>query len=482
MARTNYNIRNQVIDLTTNKVRPVVDNLYKESLRAMLHLMGDIYYIDGNSNKVKIRCTHGNPERLASRLVADNTMELPLLSVTEVSTSNSDERRRHNHILISEKEWDPKTRRAIRVVSLAPRPVNITYEINIWTKYKSDMDMIRSSIFSMFNPDVEVRTKYSDYSRAFLVEERDLGSLTANDAEDRIIQKSITISLETYIPSPKFRITSTGEISDFLYEFTLDSDTSREAVEVVEVIGTTPDSGLVIPAPPIPNIDLDIDLGNINLALSDSISIVLRDTQISLGLAELSTGIQGLLYNQNLSLQENNIILSALSLEYTEVAGQTDSEVNLGLINLVTSALGFTLDAGVNAIETVATTTTDIVLAQTVGLDDLSLILSSLDFAYSLVVPGLVDLGILGLGLATPSIRLLQTGILSTESISTTNAITLDQSYAASTIGVTFSQPNLVYNSNLVTEDPNLLLDTSVKYDVGMDFGVYNTDTPDPDF
>ena len=200
------------MDLTTNSSYAVIDNLYKESLRAMLHLLGDLYYIDGNSNEVKVKCVYGNPERLASRLVADNTMELPLISITETATTNLDERRRNSHMLVSSKEWDPKSRRAVRIVSLAPRPVAITYNINIWTKYVSDMDMIKSDIFSMFNPDLEIRTKYSDYSRAFLVEERDLGSLTANDAEDRIIQKSITISLETFIPSPKFRVTSTGQL------------------------------------------------------------------------------------------------------------------------------------------------------------------------------------------------------------------------------------------------------------------------------
>ena len=51
MVRVNYNIRNQVMDLTTSKIKPVVDNVYKESLRAMLHLLGDLYYIDGNGKK-----------------------------------------------------------------------------------------------------------------------------------------------------------------------------------------------------------------------------------------------------------------------------------------------------------------------------------------------------------------------------------------------------------------------------------------------
>lgn len=178
----------------------------------MLHKFGDLYYIDGNNNTLKIKCIQGNPERIASRLVADNTMELPLLSITEIGTANSEDRRKNYNILMSEKNWDPKTRRATRIVFLAPRPINISYEINIWTKYKGDADMIRSNIFSMFNPNIELRTKFSDYGKLFLVDERDLGSIAAEDTDDRIIQKAVTVSFETYMPSPKFRITSTGQI------------------------------------------------------------------------------------------------------------------------------------------------------------------------------------------------------------------------------------------------------------------------------
>ena len=205
-------IRNQVIDMTTTASYAVTDNLYKESLRAMLHLFGDIYYVDGNSNKVNVKCIYGNPERMASRLVADNTMSLPLISISEVSTDNSDERRVHSHIMVSKKEWDPKSRRATRVVSLAPRPVDITYAINIWTKYKADMDMIRSDIYLMFNPNLEVRTKFSDYNQALLSDESESGSLTSSDGVDRVIRKTITVTLETFLPSPSFRVTSTGEL------------------------------------------------------------------------------------------------------------------------------------------------------------------------------------------------------------------------------------------------------------------------------
>lgn len=220
----NLNLRNKVIELTNTKLLPVVDNLYRETLRSLINVMGSLYYLDGNSNRINAKCTHGNPERIVSRLRADNTLILPLVSVSESSTSNAEDRRRNSNIIISEKKWDPNTRRAIRVISVAPRPVTITYEVNLWAKYKSDLDTLRAGVYSLFSPDLDIKTKYSDYNKAFIVSERDGGSVIAGDAQDRVLKKSITISLETYIPSPKFQITNTGEILDMNFEVKIPDD------------------------------------------------------------------------------------------------------------------------------------------------------------------------------------------------------------------------------------------------------------------
>jgi len=222
-------LRNRVIELTDAQPTEV-NNVYKESLRALLNLMGGIYYIDGNGNEVKCKCIHGNPERMASIIYSDNTLILPLLSVSEMSTENDDSRRRYNKIVVNETSWDPKKKRAVRVLSVAPRPVTLTYEVNVWSKYKADLDMIRSSIYSLFNPDVSLRTKFSDYSKAFVVSESDIGTSIAADTQDRVLRKSITISLQTYIPFPKFMVTSTGEIvpDKFKAEVTVQEDNPRK--------------------------------------------------------------------------------------------------------------------------------------------------------------------------------------------------------------------------------------------------------------
>ena len=190
----------------------------------MVYSFGNLYYIDGNGNRIRVKSTHGNPERVAGKLKADNTLILPMITVVETNTRPDPIRARYQSIII-DKSWDPDKLKAIRVLSLPPRPVNISYEINIWAKYKSDLDMLRSNIFSMFNPHVDIVTKYSSYNKAFITNERNVGSVEANDTGDRVLQKTFEVTLETYIPTPKFQVTNTGEIKDFnMFDITLDGD------------------------------------------------------------------------------------------------------------------------------------------------------------------------------------------------------------------------------------------------------------------
>ena len=208
-------LRNQVLEMTNDKVRPVIDNVYKESLRAMLFEFGNLHYIDGNSNKIKVKCVYGNPERIAGRLKADNTLILPMVTIVESQTLNADDRRRYNPVLLHEKHWDSEKLRATRVLSLSPRPLTISYEINIWCKYKADLDMLRATIFSKFNPDIQLTTEQSNLNKVFLESESDIGTVSVQDSQDRVLQKTISVSLETYVENPKFAITNTGQIKEF---------------------------------------------------------------------------------------------------------------------------------------------------------------------------------------------------------------------------------------------------------------------------
>lgn len=473
MANVNYNIRNQVIDMSEGRLLPAIDNLYKESLRSILNFLGNTYYIDGNGNREKVRCVYGQPERIASRLNADNTMILPLISINEIETQNSDDRRRHGHVIISEKKWDPKTRRATRVVSLAPRPINITYEINIWTKYKADLDMIRSGIFTLFNPDVDLKTQFSDYSKCFITNERDLGSFVANDTEDRILQKAITVTLETYIPTPKFRITNTGRITDINFDVEIDETKPQgspfvSTPVIVEEVNTLTLSSIIVDLTVEGDFDAGdeiVDAGNVSLDLSA------LDASLAVGVADsvsASLTVSGPQTDTGLVLGSVSASLSLEDLDYT--AGD-DVIRSLDLIEMDTSALALQLNNEAE-LQTVSSTfvVNDDVLSvdSNLGVNEVSttLISESLDNGVSVSSTGL-DLTLLALEYTT------ETGIDLGSVTLVTSAIpaVFESQVNSSSVELDTSANNLTSDSLLNMSSIGIALEVEGLFD----------DTPNPE-
>lgn len=206
-------VRSKIFKMTQAKSN--ISFIYRESLRAMITAFNDIGHYNAQDEFIDIKCIHGNAERAIAKLNQENSIVLPMLSISQTISNNDDERRRYESILVHEKYWDEKKGRAVRILSLAPRPVNVNYQLNIWCKYMADMDQILEQVRLKFNPEMNVPTEYSTFAKAFLDSEDTVGSMTATDKEDRILKKTLNIVLRTYIPSPKFLITSTGEIEEF---------------------------------------------------------------------------------------------------------------------------------------------------------------------------------------------------------------------------------------------------------------------------
>jgi len=193
--------------------------IHKNSLRFLLNRFGTLNYIDGNNNSINIKCYHAHPERAIGIIFKEANVVLPVISISENSTKSQDKIRRYEPILLDEKFWYPKYQRAIRIVSLTPRPITVSYSINIWSYYKNDLDQVREMIFSMFNPDLNVTIDGKFYSKIFIESEDDASEVKVQDQEDRLLQKTINLSLETAFPAPKFLYTSTGKIEKFNFEF-----------------------------------------------------------------------------------------------------------------------------------------------------------------------------------------------------------------------------------------------------------------------
>lgn len=219
-----YDVTKEVTDLSNGRIYAIQDNVLKETLRELLYRFNNIFYLDGEGNKIQVLCVTGKQERPAGKEKYENTKVLPLITITENGVRQSNERQRFNGMVVSYKYWDSTENRAKRFLSLPSKPINISYSINIWAKYQADMDSLRYSIISLFNPSINVNTKFSPFSKAFFESESDIASVEAQDTTDRILKKSISINVETYLPSPKFLYTNTGEIKELNFEIYTDEE------------------------------------------------------------------------------------------------------------------------------------------------------------------------------------------------------------------------------------------------------------------
>jgi len=206
-------VRKLLYEMTRAKQN--ISFIYKESLRSMITSFNDVGYIDSEEKFNSIKCVHANAERAIAKLNQENNIILPILSIAQTVSANDNERQKNESLLVHEKYWDAEKHRAVRVLSFAPRAVNIRYQLNIWTKYMADMDQILEQVRLKFNPEMQVPTEFSTLAKAYLDSEEAVGQVTATDKEDRILKKQMNIVLRTYIPNPKFLFTSTGKIEEF---------------------------------------------------------------------------------------------------------------------------------------------------------------------------------------------------------------------------------------------------------------------------
>jgi hypothetical protein len=217
LTRESY-IRNEILKIT--KKESTISGIYKELLRSIINFFSDLVCINDENNIVNVKCIYANPERAIAKIQQENNIILPIVSVSQEKSALDSARSRYKTLLIHETKYDPVKNRAIRILSLAPVPVEITYNVNVWCKYKSDLDQIVEQIRLKFNPDADLSIPGHNLVKAYLGEDGSTAQdLQAEDKDDRIIKRSYTVTVSTYLNNPKFILTSNGAIERLNLEF-----------------------------------------------------------------------------------------------------------------------------------------------------------------------------------------------------------------------------------------------------------------------
>jgi hypothetical protein len=223
-----YNAQNWAKNIISEKInaQQLIAETYKETLRFMLSTFAGLKTLNPQNDVVDVACINATAERTVAKLFQDNNIVLPLITIAQLTSVDAEKRRRGKNLLLNESYWDTDKKRAFRVISLAPRALTITYELNIWSKYSEDMDQIAEQIRLLFSPNLNVITRYTNSTAAFLTNEENDSLLVVGDRQDRVVRRKFTVDIEGYIPYPKYLITSTGEITEFKAE--IDTITDSE--------------------------------------------------------------------------------------------------------------------------------------------------------------------------------------------------------------------------------------------------------------
>ena len=212
-------IRKTLFEMT--KPSHMISSIYKAFLRGIKSEFSDLVTIDSEGKVKETRLIMANPERAVAKITQDDNIILPVLSVSQTTTDSDPSRSRYESMLIHEKYWDDSKQRAVRVLSFAPVPVSIKYQLNVWSKYNEDLDQLVEQIRVKFNPELTIKTEFSTLTKAFIEGESIIGATQVADKEDRVLRKQFSIVIKSYIPNPKFLVTSTGKIERLMDEYAI---------------------------------------------------------------------------------------------------------------------------------------------------------------------------------------------------------------------------------------------------------------------
>jgi len=213
-GRDTKTILTNFIDESSKKANHV-SMIYRKVLESLILRFGRLNYISSEQEIIEVKTFHANPERAIAKLNQDDNIVLPIATISNTGSDTDENRVRYKGVLIHTKYRNPITGIAYRIVSLAPRPINISYEVNIWAKYISDLDQLTEQIRREFNPHINISTSLSKNNKAFLEGQTNTSELSTGDGEDRVIRRTFNITVETYVPYPEYLLTANSKIQLF---------------------------------------------------------------------------------------------------------------------------------------------------------------------------------------------------------------------------------------------------------------------------
>tara|TARA_R110000765_G_scaffold410595_1_gene509333 strand:+ start:1127 stop:1978 length:852 start_codon:yes stop_codon:yes gene_type:complete len=214
---------------------------FREYTKAFLQEFNKLTFLNGEGEEVDVKTVYGAPERAVGKRNESGTLVLPVGALMIDALKPSEERQKYEPLINFETYFDSDAQRYQRIVSFAPKPVVLSYTVSFYAKYMEDINQLSEKLELMFNPSLKIPVDFDSHAQSFITDRQEATSVVVGDREDRVLKRSFSISIQSYIPAQKYLVTSTGKIEALKMEATLRRD-------------STPSTGY-LEEPPVPGKD-----------------------------------------------------------------------------------------------------------------------------------------------------------------------------------------------------------------------------------
>tara|TARA_R100000458_G_C8267573_1_gene242502 strand:+ start:924 stop:1772 length:849 start_codon:yes stop_codon:yes gene_type:complete len=217
-----FDIKRQLFERENANFRSL--EFYRKTSKELLSLFSDAQILGEDLKAVPVEVFYANPERAIAKLFKTRNLTLPVITLSIADTEEATDRRRPNYDVEFWTVKDSKRNRFTRVASLSPKAVNVSYQIHLWSRYVEDMNQLVEYVMNKFRPHLRIETNFNINGHGFITAVSDNSTLSVPDREDRIIRKTVTFNVETYMPTRQYMIQSNGEIREMHFETTVDPE------------------------------------------------------------------------------------------------------------------------------------------------------------------------------------------------------------------------------------------------------------------
>lgn len=246
-----FDIKRQIFERENKNFRSL--EFYRKTSRELLNIFSDAQIIGSDNEIQPVTVSYANYERAIAMLFKTRNLTLPQMTLAISDTVEDLERRKPNTDIEFWTIRDKKSMRYTRVAAMSPKAVKVSYQLNLWARYVEDMNQLIEYVMNKFRPQLRVGTDFLTNAPAFITAISDNSTLTVPDREDRIIKKTVTFEVETWMPTRKYMIQSNGAIREMRYDVELKTDIafSGTGTPSTPILSTSGSETVVVP--PLPS-------------------------------------------------------------------------------------------------------------------------------------------------------------------------------------------------------------------------------------